>query len=193
MRGIAASFVVIGDAVTPPIAGGALVLDDSGRIVAVGPRAEHERAHPSVSLETHRAVLMPGLINAHVHIELSAMRGQVKGGRGFTPWVTEMMAARERMTKYTAAHVNAAAGTWLMYAPDRPIMNGESATSSVAARASAAFANNSFAISALKNAATANSAGPTSATPRIARPAASNTRKPGGYCEAQPAFAAIVC
>lgn len=96
MRGIAASFVVTGDGETPPIADGALVLDDAQRIVAVGTRAEIERAHANVRFEAHRAVLMPGLINAHVHVELSAMRGQVKGGRGFTPWVTDMMAARGR-------------------------------------------------------------------------------------------------
>lgn len=96
MRGIAASFVVTGDGETPPIADGALVLDDASKVVAVGPRAELERAHPSVRFETQRAVLMPGLINAHAHVELSAMRGQVPGGRGFTPWVTDMMAARGR-------------------------------------------------------------------------------------------------
>lgn len=96
MRGIAATFVVTGDGASAPIADGAVVLDDASRIVAVGPRAELERAHPGVRFEAQRAVLMPGLVNAHVHIELSALRGQVRGGRGFTPWVTEMMAARER-------------------------------------------------------------------------------------------------
>ena len=97
MRGIAATFVVLGDGASAPIADGAVVLDDASQVVAVGPRAELQRAHPSVRFETQRAVLMPGLINAHVHIELSALRGQVKGGRGFTPWVTEMMTARERL------------------------------------------------------------------------------------------------
>jgi cytosine/adenosine deaminase-related metal-dependent hydrolase len=97
MRGIAASFVVTGDGVTPPIADGALVLDDASCIVAVGSRAELERAHRGVRFEAQRAVLMPGLVNAHVHVELSAMRGQVKGGGGFTPWVTEMMNVRGRV------------------------------------------------------------------------------------------------
>jgi cytosine/adenosine deaminase-related metal-dependent hydrolase len=98
MRGIAATFVVTGDPEQPPIADGALVLDDDGRIAAVGPRAELTRAHPSVRFETHRAVLLPGLINAHVHLELSALRGQVTGGRGFTAWVTQMMDARGRLS-----------------------------------------------------------------------------------------------
>jgi cytosine/adenosine deaminase-related metal-dependent hydrolase len=32
-----------------------------------------------------------------VHLELSALRGKVSGGRGFTPWVSGLMDARERM------------------------------------------------------------------------------------------------
>lgn len=97
MRGLAATYVVTGDAAMPPIAGGALVLDDDARIVALGPLEELSRAHPSVRFEHQRAVLLPGLVNAHVHLELSALRGQVPGGRGFTPWVADMMAARERL------------------------------------------------------------------------------------------------
>jgi len=98
MRGLAATFIVTGDPAKAPIADGALVLDERERIVAIGPRAELERAHPDVRFEAHRAVLMPGLVNAHVHLELSALRGQVTGGRGFTAWVTQMMAARERLS-----------------------------------------------------------------------------------------------
>ena len=64
MRGIAASFVVPGDGVTAPIADGALVLDDASNIIAVGARAELERAYPGVRFEAHRAVLMPGIFAA---------------------------------------------------------------------------------------------------------------------------------
>jgi len=97
MRGLAASFVVTGDDTTPPIADGAIVIDDASRIAAVGTLGELQREHPSVRFESHRAVLMPGLINAHTHLELSALRGQVPGGRGFTPWVRELMTARRRL------------------------------------------------------------------------------------------------
>lgn len=96
MRGIAASWVVTGDASEAPIERGAVVLDAHHQVVAVGPRESLQREFASARWEAHRSVLLPGLINAHTHLELSALRGQVAGGRGFVPWVTELMAARER-------------------------------------------------------------------------------------------------
>jgi cytosine/adenosine deaminase-related metal-dependent hydrolase len=97
MRGIAASWVVTGDAALAPIAGGALVLDADARVVAVGEAATLRAAHASARWEEQRAVLLPGLVNAHTHLELSALRGQVPGGRGFGPWVAGLMQARERI------------------------------------------------------------------------------------------------
>lgn len=96
MRGIAASWVVTGDASAPPIEHGAVLLDAANKVVAVGPSERLRGEHPGVAWETKRAVLMPGLVNAHVHLELSALRGQVPGGKGFVPWVTELMAVRQR-------------------------------------------------------------------------------------------------
>jgi cytosine/adenosine deaminase-related metal-dependent hydrolase len=94
MRGIVGSFLVFGDGETPPLADGALVVHDDGRIEAVGPAAELCFQFPELSFEVHQAVLTPGFVNAHTHLELSGLRGKVAGGHGFVPWVEAMLAAR---------------------------------------------------------------------------------------------------
>jgi cytosine/adenosine deaminase-related metal-dependent hydrolase len=38
--------------------------------------------------------VLPGLVNAHAHLELSGLRGQITGGRGFVDWVERLIAAR---------------------------------------------------------------------------------------------------
>jgi cytosine/adenosine deaminase-related metal-dependent hydrolase len=96
-RAIAASWIVTGDPALAPIERGAVVLDPDERVLAVGTSDELAKTHRDARWEAHRAVLMPGLVNAHVHLELSGLRGQVAGGRGFTPWVSGLMQARERM------------------------------------------------------------------------------------------------
>ncbi len=94
MRGLAASWVITGDGETPPLRDGAVVLDESERIVAVGPAAALRRDFAAVSFRDLSAVLMPGLVNAHTHLELSALRGQVPGGQGFVPWVDRLVSVR---------------------------------------------------------------------------------------------------
>ena len=72
----------------PPIRDGVVVVDD-GRIVSVGPRT----AEPA-SRDLGNVVLMPGLINAHIHLELSWLRGRVPPAGKFTDWVKQLVATR---------------------------------------------------------------------------------------------------
>jgi cytosine/adenosine deaminase-related metal-dependent hydrolase len=95
MRGIAASWVLRGDGETPPIRAGAVVVDDAGTVLGVGAAEALRAQFADARWEPPRdAVLVPGLVNAHTHLELSALRGRVPGGRGFGPWVTGLMEAR---------------------------------------------------------------------------------------------------
>ena len=109
MRGIAASWVLTGDVAAAPIADGAVVLDADGTVVAVGPRGELEAAHRDVAWERHAAVLTPGLVNAHTHVELSALRGRVPGGRGFVPWLRVLEVERGQLTREADADAMASA------------------------------------------------------------------------------------
>ena len=92
MRAIHADAVVTGDAEV--VRDGAVVVDARGTVIDVGPAGEVLARHPGIVPERVRGVLLPGLVNAHTHIELSALRGQVPGGAGFVPWVEQMIGVR---------------------------------------------------------------------------------------------------
>jgi cytosine/adenosine deaminase-related metal-dependent hydrolase len=95
VRIVHADAVIVG--ASEAIDDGAVVVDPRGTVVDVGPASEMLPAHAGASVERVRGVLLPGLVNAHVHIELSALRGQVRGGAGFVPWVENMLAVRAEL------------------------------------------------------------------------------------------------
>jgi cytosine/adenosine deaminase-related metal-dependent hydrolase len=73
------------------IADGAVALEGD-RIVAVGPRAEVEARHGRS--ERRDGVLLPALVNAHLHLELSHLAGEVPGGRGLPAWLEGFVRTR---------------------------------------------------------------------------------------------------
>ena len=60
------------------------ILADGGRIVAVGPW--REIAGHGVQQDLGAVTIVPGLINAHAHLELSHLAGCIPAGLGFTAW-----------------------------------------------------------------------------------------------------------
>jgi cytosine/adenosine deaminase-related metal-dependent hydrolase len=92
MRAVHADAVVTGDA--EAIADGAVVLDERGEIVDFGPARDVLPRHAGVAVDRVHGVLVPGLVNAHTHLELSGLRGEVPGGAGFVPWVEHLIGAR---------------------------------------------------------------------------------------------------
>jgi cytosine/adenosine deaminase-related metal-dependent hydrolase len=91
-RVVAAPWVVPGPD-GGPWADGAVALEGD-RVVAVGPRAEVEARHGVA--ERIDAVILPALVNAHLHLELSHLAGRVPGGTGLVPWIEALVAARAR-------------------------------------------------------------------------------------------------
>jgi cytosine/adenosine deaminase-related metal-dependent hydrolase len=76
----------------PAIADGAVVVDDTGTILAVGRRSDLARRHPEAREERAEGVLLPALVNAHCHLELSSLAGTVPGGGGLIAWAGRLMA-----------------------------------------------------------------------------------------------------
>jgi cytosine/adenosine deaminase-related metal-dependent hydrolase len=78
----------------PPLADGWVHVCD-GRIAAVG----RGRAAPAADrfADLGDAVLLPGLVNAHTHLELSWLRGLVPPAADFLRWVGELMRRRTRL------------------------------------------------------------------------------------------------
>ena len=77
----------------PPIRDGWVAVD-RGRVVARGRRTPASDVTREVNLG--RVAIMPGLVNAHTHLELSYLRDQVPPASSFIAWIRGVMAARRR-------------------------------------------------------------------------------------------------
>ena len=81
-----------------PIQNGAIAVHD-GWIAAVGRRKDVVKAHPGVEVrDLGETVIIPGLINAHTHIELSFMNGDPPAGGTFITWIADLVTRRERVS-----------------------------------------------------------------------------------------------
>ncbi len=80
----------------PPVQNGGVAVQ-AGRILAVSRFNEVSRKYPGAAIVDYPdAVLMPGLINAHIHLELShlAYLSCQPSPSTFTGWITNMLAER---------------------------------------------------------------------------------------------------
>jgi cytosine/adenosine deaminase-related metal-dependent hydrolase len=80
--------------VAPPVRDGWVAVD-RGRVVAVGRPGEGPRhAGPGEVRNLGAVAILPGLVNAHTHLELSYLRDQVPPAPEFVTWIRRVMAAR---------------------------------------------------------------------------------------------------
>jgi cytosine/adenosine deaminase-related metal-dependent hydrolase len=92
--------------VAPPIRDGWVTVD-GGRVVAVSGADEHPaetgshneddrgiRLQPDSDQDLGTVAILPGLVNAHTHLELSYLRDQVPPAGEFVTWIRRVMAAR---------------------------------------------------------------------------------------------------
>src|SRR5437588_3903138 len=95
----------------PPIFDGAVVVENE-RIAAIGPRSVLTEQFPEA--EPHDldlAALMPGLVNAHSHLELTAMRGFLEAEESnFPAWLRKLTMARLQQMTPADVYVSACWG-----------------------------------------------------------------------------------
>src|SRR5262245_54137907 len=79
-------------------------MTDAGRIVAYG----HSRAGdmtPAGEIDLGNVAILPGLVNAHTHLELSWLRGRIAETKNFPGWIRSVMG----LISKTDAHADEAA------------------------------------------------------------------------------------
>ena len=83
----------------PVISDGSIVVDED-RIIDIGTRdyiVRKYRQYPEIS---YPCVLMPGLTNAHMHLELSYLQNTIESQpeKNFTDWIESLIAKRYAQT-----------------------------------------------------------------------------------------------
>jgi len=83
----------------PPLEDGAVVVNGDGRIAAVGPFSELRRDWPGEKVcDLGESALLPGLINAHCHLDYTSLRNAINPQRSFTAWISRINALKRQMT-----------------------------------------------------------------------------------------------
>ena len=89
-------------ATSSPLAGGTVTIQGD-RIVSVDPAGEQ-----SADLDFGNAAIIPGLVNAHTHLDLSGLRGRTPPSSDFVGWLRSVVGhRRERSAEQTNADVKA--------------------------------------------------------------------------------------
>jgi cytosine/adenosine deaminase-related metal-dependent hydrolase len=70
----------------PPLENGAVAIEDN-RVVAVGTLPDLQWLSDGPVIDLGEQVLLPGLINAHCHLDYTMMRGAISPPKSFTAWV----------------------------------------------------------------------------------------------------------
>jgi 5-methylthioadenosine/S-adenosylhomocysteine deaminase len=77
-----------------PIEAGALLIDETGRIVEVGRDTEVPDPESADRVRLTDAVILPGLVNLHTHLELTGLRDRIPQ-TDFFSWLQQVRAAKD--------------------------------------------------------------------------------------------------
>ena len=80
---------------TPVVRNGGIAAVD-GRIIDIGKREDIVLKYPQFPVTSYPCVLMPGLVNAHMHLELSHLKNTIEpvANQSFTDWIDSLIEIR---------------------------------------------------------------------------------------------------
>jgi aminodeoxyfutalosine deaminase len=82
----------------PPIDNGAVVVSGD-RIVDVGPFSDISERHSREEVvDLGEQALLPGLINAHCHLDYTSLRGRIQRQKSFTDWIRAINAEKAKLS-----------------------------------------------------------------------------------------------
>jgi cytosine/adenosine deaminase-related metal-dependent hydrolase len=100
----------------PPVRDG-WVRTERGRITAFGPHRRGERT-PVDEIDLGEVAILPGLVNAHTHLELSWMRGRLAPAVDFPGWICDLIALQRSRSDRDAAETQESIGAAIADARD---------------------------------------------------------------------------
>ncbi len=80
---------------TPPIEDGAVVIRDS-TILDFGKRRDILGTYSGEISDFDDSIILPGLVNAHTHLELSSLKGEIRNEGDFVDWIKKLVLKRWR-------------------------------------------------------------------------------------------------
>src|SRR5439155_17537214 len=81
----------------PPIENGAIALSED-RIVDVAKFNEIKARHTGEVIDLGEQALLPGLINAHCHLDYTCLRAKIPPQRSFTDWIRAINAEKANLS-----------------------------------------------------------------------------------------------
>jgi len=81
----------------PPIENGAVVVS-ADRIVDVGEFDQIEKENAGEIVDLGEQALLPGLINAHCHLDYTCLRGKIPPQKSFTDWIRAINAEKLKLS-----------------------------------------------------------------------------------------------
>src|SRR5688572_32806932 len=81
-----------------PIDDGAVVVEGN-KVAAVGRLADVQRDQAGEVLDLGEQILLPGLINAHCHLDYTCLRGKIDSRLSFANWIAAINTAKAALTE----------------------------------------------------------------------------------------------